>query len=137
MIDEESLFIEGWHRWRYHLRPGMTGPWQVLGSTRVPLEEMVKLDYLYCADWSLWGDVKILAQDRLLPLPPRVRRAHLSQEVTADDVLRTTVLVTGGAGFTGCVLTPRLLERRISTCACSTGSGGARSRSRPSATGST
>ncbi len=62
VIDEESLFTESWHRWRYHLRPGMTGPWQVLGSTRVPLEEMVKLDYLYCADWTLWGDVKILAQ---------------------------------------------------------------------------
>jgi lipopolysaccharide/colanic/teichoic acid biosynthesis glycosyltransferase len=62
VIDEESLFTESWHRWRYHLRPGMTGPWQILGSTRVPLEEMVKLDYLYCADWTLWGDVKILVR---------------------------------------------------------------------------
>jgi exopolysaccharide biosynthesis polyprenyl glycosylphosphotransferase len=61
VIDEESLF-EGWHRWRYHLRPGMTGPWQILGSTRIPLDEMVKLDYLYCADWTLWGDVKILVR---------------------------------------------------------------------------
>ena len=38
----------------------MTGPWQVLGSTRIPLDEMVKLDYLYVATWSLWGDIKIL-----------------------------------------------------------------------------
>ena len=38
----------------------MTGPWQVLGSARIPLQEMVKLDYLYVATWSLWGDVKIL-----------------------------------------------------------------------------
>lgn len=38
----------------------MTGPWQVLGSTRVPLHEMVKVDYLYIADWSLWRDVKII-----------------------------------------------------------------------------
>jgi exopolysaccharide biosynthesis polyprenyl glycosylphosphotransferase len=59
VTDEDRLF-EGWERWRYHLRPGITGPWQILGSTRVPLEEMVKLDYLYCANWSLWGDVKIL-----------------------------------------------------------------------------
>jgi exopolysaccharide biosynthesis polyprenyl glycosylphosphotransferase len=59
VMDEDRLF-EGWQRWRYHLRPGITGPWQILGSTRVPLEEMVKLDYLYCANWSLWGDVKIL-----------------------------------------------------------------------------
>ena len=38
----------------------MTGPWQVLGSSRIPLEEMVKLDYLYVATWSLWGDTKLL-----------------------------------------------------------------------------
>ena len=38
----------------------MTGPWQVLGPTRVPLSEMVKIDYLYRANWSLWTDVKIL-----------------------------------------------------------------------------
>jgi lipopolysaccharide/colanic/teichoic acid biosynthesis glycosyltransferase len=38
----------------------MTGPWQVLGATRVPLQEMVKVDYLYIANWSLWGDIKAL-----------------------------------------------------------------------------
>jgi lipopolysaccharide/colanic/teichoic acid biosynthesis glycosyltransferase len=38
----------------------MTGRWQVLGSARIPLHEMVKLDYLYAANWSLWLDVKIM-----------------------------------------------------------------------------
>jgi lipopolysaccharide/colanic/teichoic acid biosynthesis glycosyltransferase len=38
----------------------MTGHWQILGSNVVPLAEMVKLDYLYVAGWSLWSDVKIL-----------------------------------------------------------------------------
>ena len=38
----------------------MTGPWQILGSSRVPLAEMIKLDYLYVTGWSLWSDVKIL-----------------------------------------------------------------------------
>jgi lipopolysaccharide/colanic/teichoic acid biosynthesis glycosyltransferase len=37
----------------------MTGHWQIQGA-RVPLAEMVKLDYLYVAGWSLWLDVKIL-----------------------------------------------------------------------------
>jgi lipopolysaccharide/colanic/teichoic acid biosynthesis glycosyltransferase len=32
----------------------------VLGSWRVPLEDMVTLDYTYVANWSLWGDIKIL-----------------------------------------------------------------------------
>ena len=44
------------------LQPGMTGPWQVLGSARVPLDDMSRIGYLYVANWSLWGDIKILLQ---------------------------------------------------------------------------
>lgn len=57
---DEDLRIEGWHRRRLDLRPGITGTWQVLGSSRIPVREMVKLDYQYVADWSLWNDVRIL-----------------------------------------------------------------------------
>jgi len=57
---DEDRQIEGWHRRRLDLRPGITGPWQVLGSSRVPVREMVKLDYQYVANWSLWNDVRIL-----------------------------------------------------------------------------
>jgi exopolysaccharide biosynthesis polyprenyl glycosylphosphotransferase len=59
VIDEDER-IEGWHRRRLALMPGMTGPWQILGPARVPLKGMVALDYLYVANWSLWTDVKIL-----------------------------------------------------------------------------
>jgi lipopolysaccharide/colanic/teichoic acid biosynthesis glycosyltransferase len=38
----------------------MTGAWQILGSSRVPMEEMVKLDHLYVSSWTLWSDVQIL-----------------------------------------------------------------------------
>jgi exopolysaccharide biosynthesis polyprenyl glycosylphosphotransferase len=60
LVLEDDQRVEGWYRRRLHLTPGMTGRWQVLGSARIPLGEMVKLDYLYVANWSLWGDVKIL-----------------------------------------------------------------------------
>jgi exopolysaccharide biosynthesis polyprenyl glycosylphosphotransferase len=60
LVVEEDRRIEGWHRRRLELMPGMTGPWQILGPARVPLKEMVTLDYLYVANWSLWTDVKIL-----------------------------------------------------------------------------
>ncbi|HEV2998271.1 MAG TPA: sugar transferase [Solirubrobacteraceae bacterium] len=60
LVIEEDERIEGWHRRRSELMPGMTGPWQILGPTRVPLREMVAIDYLYVANWSLWNDVKIL-----------------------------------------------------------------------------
>ncbi len=59
VVDEDSK-VQGWHRRRLHLTPGMTGPWQILGSSRIPLHEMVKIDYLYVANWSFWNDVKIL-----------------------------------------------------------------------------
>jgi lipopolysaccharide/colanic/teichoic acid biosynthesis glycosyltransferase len=59
IVDEDRL-IEGQLRSRLSLAPGMTGPWQVLGPARPPLSEMVKTDYLYAANWSLWNDVKIL-----------------------------------------------------------------------------
>ncbi|HEY3827959.1 MAG TPA: sugar transferase [Solirubrobacteraceae bacterium] len=60
LVIEEDERIEGWHRRRLELMPGMTGPWQILGPTRVPLREMVAMDYLYVANWSLWADIKIL-----------------------------------------------------------------------------
>jgi exopolysaccharide biosynthesis polyprenyl glycosylphosphotransferase len=60
LVIEEDSQVEGRHRDRLQLAPGMTGPWQILGPTRVPLSEMVKIDYLYRANWSLWTDVKIL-----------------------------------------------------------------------------
>jgi lipopolysaccharide/colanic/teichoic acid biosynthesis glycosyltransferase len=60
LVPEDDQGIVGWQRRRLHLTPGITGHWQVLGSARVPLQEMVKIDYLYGANWSLWGDVKLL-----------------------------------------------------------------------------
>ena len=60
LVVDEDQQIEGWHRRRLELTPGMTGPWQVLGAARIPLHEMVAIDYLYVANWSLWGDMKVL-----------------------------------------------------------------------------
>jgi len=61
LIPEEDSQIQGWLRRRLDVPPGMTGHWQVLGSSaRIPLDEMVKLDYLYVANWSLWNDVKLI-----------------------------------------------------------------------------
>lgn len=61
LVTDEDALVLGLDRSRLHLTPGMTGPWQVLGS-RVPMQEMVELDYLYVANWSLWLDVKLLLQ---------------------------------------------------------------------------
>ncbi len=60
LVADEDGRILGAHRGRLRLTPGMTGPWQVSGSARIPLEDMVKLDHLYVSNWTLWADVKIL-----------------------------------------------------------------------------
>jgi exopolysaccharide biosynthesis polyprenyl glycosylphosphotransferase len=61
VLDEDSR-VEGFDRHRLHLTPGITGRWQTLGAARVPLAEMVKIDYLYIANWSPWADIKIILE---------------------------------------------------------------------------
>jgi exopolysaccharide biosynthesis polyprenyl glycosylphosphotransferase len=56
----EDEKIDGWARRRLDLTPGITGLWQVLGRNDIGFEEMIKLDYLYVNNWSLWWDLKLL-----------------------------------------------------------------------------
>ena len=60
LVPEEDRQIEGYYRGRSEITPGITGYWQALGSSRIPLDEMVRLDYLYVTNWSLWNDIRIL-----------------------------------------------------------------------------
>jgi len=60
LIPEEDSMVVGRFRRRLDLAPGITGYWQTLGSARVPLAEMIRLDYLYVATWSLWNDIRVL-----------------------------------------------------------------------------
>jgi exopolysaccharide biosynthesis polyprenyl glycosylphosphotransferase len=61
-VVHESEQITGWAGRRLDTTPGITGLWQVLGRNDIPFEEMVKLDYIYVTNWSLWWDIKILCQ---------------------------------------------------------------------------
>ncbi len=62
----EDNQIAGWARRRLELTPGITGLWQVLGRNDVEYDEMVKLDYLYVTNWSLWWDIKLIL--RTIPI---------------------------------------------------------------------
>ncbi len=61
-VVDEACQITGWAGRRAETTPGITGLWQVMGRTDLPFEEMVKLDYIYVTNWSLWWDIKILFQ---------------------------------------------------------------------------
>jgi exopolysaccharide biosynthesis polyprenyl glycosylphosphotransferase len=69
LVAEEDGMVAEWARGRLDLTPGITGLWQVLGRTSIPFEEMVRLDYLYVTNWSLWGDVRLIL--RTLPVVAR------------------------------------------------------------------
>jgi exopolysaccharide biosynthesis polyprenyl glycosylphosphotransferase len=52
-----------WHRRRlFMVKPGITGLWQVSGRSKIGFDDMVRLDLKYARTWSLWLDLKILAQ---------------------------------------------------------------------------
>ena len=72
LILAEDENVVGHGRRRLHLTPGVTGLWQVLGRSDIPFREMITLDYLYVTNWSLWGDVKLLA--RTVPASSEERR---------------------------------------------------------------
>jgi exopolysaccharide biosynthesis polyprenyl glycosylphosphotransferase len=52
--------LEQWHRRRYHVLPGITGLWQVAGRSDLSFDDLVRLDFYYLENWSIWLDVTIL-----------------------------------------------------------------------------
>jgi exopolysaccharide biosynthesis polyprenyl glycosylphosphotransferase len=74
LIPEEHVHVRGWAERRLRLKPGVTGLWQVLGRDDIPFEEMIALDYLYVAEWSLLGDIKLTLQT--VPVLFRRRAVH-------------------------------------------------------------
>jgi len=61
-IRDYEGFNEDWHRRRFSVRPGITCLWQVNGRNSIPFEKWMELDMQYIDKWSLWLDLKILAQ---------------------------------------------------------------------------
>jgi exopolysaccharide biosynthesis polyprenyl glycosylphosphotransferase len=54
--------LEDWHRKRYLVLPGMTGLWQVSGRINLSFDDLVRLDFYYLENWSIWLDISILAK---------------------------------------------------------------------------
>lgn len=68
--EAEDRTIGGYARGRLDLTPGISGLWQVLGRNAIPFDEMVKIDYMYVTNWSLWLDLRLMLQT----LPAVLRR---------------------------------------------------------------
>jgi exopolysaccharide biosynthesis polyprenyl glycosylphosphotransferase len=57
----EDAALEGWELLRREVRPGITGLWQVSGRSEVSWEERISLDYRQVRHWSLYSDMRVLA----------------------------------------------------------------------------
>ena len=40
--------------------PGITGLWQISGRSNLTFDDLVRLDFYYIENWSIWLDVTIL-----------------------------------------------------------------------------
>jgi exopolysaccharide biosynthesis polyprenyl glycosylphosphotransferase len=54
--------LEDWHKARYLVLPGMTGLWQISGRSGLAFDDLVRLDFTYLENWSIWLDVSIIAK---------------------------------------------------------------------------
>jgi exopolysaccharide biosynthesis polyprenyl glycosylphosphotransferase len=54
--------LEDWHRRRYGVLPGMTGLWQISGRSGLAFDDLVRLDFTYIENWSLWLDISIIVK---------------------------------------------------------------------------
>jgi exopolysaccharide biosynthesis polyprenyl glycosylphosphotransferase len=54
--------LEDWHRARYLVLPGMTGLWQISGRSGLSFDDLVRLDFAYLENWSIWLDISIIAR---------------------------------------------------------------------------
>lgn len=61
IAEEVALYDEAARR-RLLARPGITGLWQVSGRSSLDWEQTVRLDLYYVENWSLLGDLSILAR---------------------------------------------------------------------------
>jgi lipopolysaccharide/colanic/teichoic acid biosynthesis glycosyltransferase len=52
--------LEDWHRKRYLVLPGMTGLWQIAGRSHLSFDDLVRLDFYYLDNWSIWLDISIV-----------------------------------------------------------------------------
>jgi exopolysaccharide biosynthesis polyprenyl glycosylphosphotransferase len=54
--------LESWHLKRYLVLPGLTGLWQISGRSDLSFDDLVRLDFYYLENWSIWLDITILAR---------------------------------------------------------------------------
>lgn len=71
LVLSEHAYVDEWRSRRVDLKPGITGPWQVVGRDEMPFDEMLNLDYHYVTGWSLFLDISLMIRTVRAVLRPR------------------------------------------------------------------
>jgi exopolysaccharide biosynthesis polyprenyl glycosylphosphotransferase len=58
----DHRLLANWHRARYSVLPGMTGLWQISGRSGLTFDDLVRLDFTYIENWSIWLDITVIAR---------------------------------------------------------------------------
>jgi lipopolysaccharide/colanic/teichoic acid biosynthesis glycosyltransferase len=56
----DHRLLEPHHRRRNLVLPGMTGLWQIAGRSDLGFDDLVRLDFFYVENWSVWLDISII-----------------------------------------------------------------------------
>ena len=51
----DHALLDDWHKARYLVLPGMTGLWQISGRSGLSFDDLVRLDFTYIENWSIWS----------------------------------------------------------------------------------
>ena len=99
--------LEHWHRNRYRVLPGMTGLWQISGRSSLSFDDLVRLDFYYLENWSIWLDISILA--KTIPavldaakVPTEDRRRSSPSPRRSTSTSATAARPPGGSSGRGC-----------------------------------
>jgi lipopolysaccharide/colanic/teichoic acid biosynthesis glycosyltransferase len=71
IVQEEAERYGKWSMNLLTVKPGMTGPWQVMGRNELPYAERVQLSMNYIRNYTIWLDLKILFQTAIVVLRGR------------------------------------------------------------------
>ena len=83
----DHALLEDWHRKRSNVLPGMTGLWQISGRSDLSFDDLVRLDFYYLENWSIWLDISILA--KTLPAVIASRGAYWCPVLSFDRSSRS------------------------------------------------
>ncbi len=70
----DHQLLDDWHKARCLVLPGMTGLWQISGRSGLSFDDLVRLDFTYLENWSVWFDVSIIL--KTIPAVIRGRGAY-------------------------------------------------------------